>query len=120
MTLTNKLIGHFTKKVFIRLCDEYEHSERYARDEAEQAAIEWNFLIEKPKRHGLVPEHFPEMIAAVNDGASVVEACNQIGIPPMTDISFERYGLKYTLGKSGLGKASFKYKNQSVIDEITI
>lgn len=119
LTLTNKLIGHFTKKVFIRLCDDYEHSERYARDEAEQAAIEENCLIEKPKRHGLVPEKFPEMLAAVNDGVSVADACSQTGIPSMTDISFERYRLKYALGKSGLGKASFKYKRQAVIEEIT-
>lgn len=62
---------------------------------------------------------FPEIIAAVNDGSSVAEACECVSIPIMTEISFERYKLKHTLGKSGLGKASFKYKNQAVISEIS-
>ena len=66
-------------------------------------AIEENNLIEKPKHQGLISERFAEMIPALNDGASVAEDCNQIGIPPMTDISFERYVLKYSLGKAALG-----------------
>ena len=119
LTLTNKLIGHFTKKVFIRLCDEYERSKQYEDDEAEQASIKENCLMEKPKRHGLVPDRFPELLAAVDNGIPLTESCSNLGIPTLTEISFERYKLKYALGKSGLGKASFKYKNQAVIDEIT-
>lgn len=119
LTFTNTLIGHFTKKVFMRLCEEYEASVRYASDEAEQISITGNSLIEKPKRHGLVPANFNLLVDAINNGEKIEEACQRFSIPSMTPATYERYLLKYTLGKSGLSKASFRYKNQDIIDKIT-
>jgi len=103
----NKIIGKITKVAFNQLCDIYEQSEEYPLDE--QIENERNNLVVKPKRHGVVPSYFPELVRLIDNGSSIPDACKQLTLPEMTEITFARYVIKYKTGRSGTGKATHKY-----------
>lgn len=108
----NNLIGKITKVAFNQLCDQYEQSPEYASDEAEQDSLYQ--ISQKPKRHGKTPAEIREWCSAPDDG-KIAAICDQLGI---TLTTFNRYVLKGT-GRKAMGKATFAYKRQDIVDAIT-
>lgn len=110
----NKIIGKTTHNTFDRYCAAYEHSPEYAADEEAQLV---NDINKKPKRFGRAPANFGEYASAVINGNMTIEdACKELG---MTPITFDRFIRKGT-GRQAMSWASKEFRNQRIIDEITI
>lgn len=110
----NKIIGKTTHNTFDRYCAAYEHSPEYAADEEAQLV---NDINKKPKRFGRAPANFGEYASAVINGNMTIEdACKELD---MTPITFDRFIRKGT-GRQAMSWASKEFRNQRIIDEITI
>lgn len=72
----------------------YEGMPEYAADEwAQEYADTEAWLSEKPKRLGNVPK-WKDLKELRDKGISLDEACKKLNIPPMTEISYQRFLLK--------------------------
>lgn len=103
---------HFktTKWSFHTLCDLFEQSDIYPMWENYWTSFPDMFLGSKPKRHGVLPEKFPELVELVdNQNVPLKEACYKLRIPKMTPMTYQRLKLKEATGKSGMASASRKY-----------
>lgn len=110
----NNLIN-VTKVAFNQLCDLYEHSNEYEQDELEQDVI--NAIGQKPKRHGKVTDDIEQAIISVQNGSVTIdEACRKLHLTPIT---FQRYQLKGK-GRSSMGKATLQFRDESLIEKITM
>lgn len=56
----------------------------------------------------------------VNSGSTLLEACEAVSIDALSDIEYERYYLKYSGKKSATLKASFEYKDDTLISLLKI
>ncbi len=109
-TLSNQYFM-ISKRRFYEFCERYEKSPGYFYEEE---IVEHDFKIsEKPKRYGAVPKYFPSLLELVEKGSSIEVACSQLDVPPISNITFNRFLIKYNDGnpnKKLLCNASRKYK----------
>lgn len=123
IVLTNNLIGHFTKKVFYRLCSEYEASNEYAHDEIQEINKSKGLLLDKPKRYGMtknLKKKFPELISLIDSGKSIEESCKLLEIQIMTEYTFKRFLLRFNTGKKGISQSSKLYYDEDISSKISL
>lgn len=96
-------IAGINKQTFHRIANEYERTPKYL--ERLETENKKHNISNKPKRHGAVPKGFVSVIALVDKGASLENACIQSGIQPLNPIDYKRYKLKYFGGRKALAKA---------------
>ena len=102
--------GGVSKTVFYKWAKEYELNNHslFSYDFAQLEQEERYGISEKPKRHGKRHELFDELVHLVEvQGVELLPACEQLGIPKMTDIDYKRYKLK--TGCKALAQALFEY-----------
>ncbi|MBQ1171955.1 MAG: hypothetical protein IIX48_05075 [Lachnospiraceae bacterium] len=102
--------GGVSKTVFYKWAKEYELNNHplfnYGFAQLEQEELYG--ISRKPKRHGKRHEMFDELVHLVDvQGVELLLACEQLGIPRMTDIDYKRYKLK--TGRKALSQALFEY-----------
>ena len=100
---------HFksTKWSFHTMCDRFEQSAYYPQWENVWTTFPDVNLAEKPKRHGVLPERFDELVDLVEEQhVSLEEACYKLRIPSMTALTYQRLKLKQSTGKSGMTSAT--------------
>lgn len=108
ITLDNPVSGHIPKKKFYELSKIYEASEYYSKDEENE--INKNpELLEKPKRHGVLPKDFEALMELYEQNGDIKQSCTLLNIPPMSKNTFTRYLHKYYKGRKGMRAASAKY-----------
>lgn len=114
----NKLLT-ISKLGFAKLCDAYEKTDDYK--EILKIQKEKNEIAAKPKRIGSVDESvFEQIYNLVNSGSTLPEACEAVSIDALSDIEYERYYLKYSGKKSATLKASFEYKDDTLISLLKV
>lgn len=116
-TYKNKLIM-LNKISFKEYCRAYEASPEYEIDEQEQARH--YDLISLPKRFGTIPENFDQLFQLHTAGEDLYSACEKLGIPPMTEITFRRYITKIETGKKGMAQATFQNVDLELNDSIAL
>lgn len=102
--------GGVSKTVFYKWAKEYELNNHplFNYGEAQQEQEKYYGISGKPKRHGKRHEMFGELERLVDlQGAELLSACEQLGIPKMTNIDYKRYKLK--TGRKALAQALFEY-----------
>ena len=103
-TYNNKRLK-ISKKLFYRLATEYETTDpNYYM--ALQEQDEMFGISEKPKRHGAVPEDFPQFLELLDQGLSLEEASKQMNYNIMNPIDFKRYQIKYLGGRKSMAVAN--------------
>ena len=114
----NKLLT-ISKLGFAKLCDAYEKTDDYK--EILKIQKEKNGIAAKPKRTGSVDESvFEQIYNLVNNGSTLLEACEAMSIDTLNDIEYERYYLKFSGKKSATLKASFEYKDGTLISLLKV
>ena len=104
---------------FAKLCDAYEKTDDYK--EILKIQKEKNGIDAKPKRTGSVDESvFEQIYNLVNSGSTLLEACEAMSVDSLSDIEYERYYLKYSGKKSATLKASFEYKDDTLISLLKV
>ena len=94
------------KKRFYRLATEYEEEDpEYEEDQKEQERLYQ--ISKKPKRRGLVPDHYDEFLKRIDSGERLETVIKEMSFPRLTPIDVERYRLKYEGGKRQLALASY-------------
>lgn len=109
-TLSNQYFT-LSKRRFYEFCERYEKTQDYLIHEEQQEQMLRISI--KPKRYGPVPKYFANLLELVNRGVPIADACNQLGAPEMSDITFNRFLIKYNEGKPNrklLSQASREYK----------
>lgn len=114
----NKLLT-ISKLGFAKLCDAYEKTDDYK--EILKIQKEKNGIAAKPKRTGSVDETiFEQIYNLVNSGSTLLQACEAMSVDTLNDIEYERYYLKYSGKKSATLKASFEYKDDTLISLLKV
>lgn len=109
-TLSNQYFT-ISKRRFYEFCEQYEKTSDYSNHEKQQNNM-FGIGI-KPKRYGVVPEYYANLLELVNSGVEIADACNQLEVPAMSEITFHRFFIKYNDGKPNkklLSQASREYK----------
>lgn len=114
-TYYNKKI-QLNKISFKEYCKEYEKSYEYEMDEKKQASC--SNLLYLPKRLGAVPKKFDELKQLYENGTELSVACEKIGIPEMTEITFRRFIIKQETGKKGMAQATFHFFDPELNDNL--
>lgn len=107
--------GNVSKTVFYKWAKEYERNTHplFNYSEAQQEQDVLNGISFKPKRHGKRHERFDELVELVDiKGQDLISACEQLGIPRMTDIDYKRYKLK--TGRKAMAQALFEYCKEEI------
>lgn len=117
-TYKNKLI-QLNKISFKECCRKYEASKEYKDDEY-QKSQEYYFLVDLPKRCGTVPENFKELMTLHNSGMDLESACVQLGVPPMTEITYRRFMVKQEMGKKGMAQAAFHFFDDELNERLRL
>lgn len=116
-TYKNKLIS-LNKISFKDYCRAYEESPEYESDEREVA--DNTDLISLPKRFGTVPDRFEELMKLHHSGVDLYDACLELGIKPMTEITFRRFIEKKETGKKGMAQAAFRNVDPELNDSLSL
>ena len=111
------------KSTFLALCEEYETSPVYWEDERRECDANKD-LIDLPKRVGKLPDRFNLLADYVqahreqNIEKAIADGCAQLGIKPMTELTFYRYLAKRDGGRGAMRTESFRRYNPNAFSEV--
>lgn len=108
-TAINNKIIKMAKASFHSMCRLYEKTDHYKEDLNTQHKLHQTG--DKPKRSGKVPDWFTEEFMSLVDDAPdlLQEICMQHNIFPLSPLEYNRWKVKYTIGRKGLFETNKRY-----------
>lgn len=106
------------KNSFRAKCRLYELSDSYKIDLEKQQELYQT--ADKPKRQGKLPEWFTEdfMAEVEHDPDAIEEVCMRHNIFPISILEYNRWKIKYNIGRKGLFETSKKFQNPELMDSL--
>jgi len=117
-TASNNIHYEMAKNSFRAKCKLYESSDSYKEDLKEQHSLYQT--ADKPKRQGKLPEWFTEkfMSEVDNDPDAIEEICIRHNIFPISKLEYNRWKIKFNVGRKGLFEASKEFQDAALIDSL--
>ena len=117
-TASSNIYYKMAKNSFRAKCRLYELSDSYKMDLEKQHELYQT--AHKPKRQGKLPEWFTEdFIAEVeNDPDAIEEVCMKHNIFPISMLEYNRWKIKYNIGRKGLFETAKKFQNSELAESL--
>ena len=114
-TAYNNIHYKMAKNSFRAKCRLYELSDSYKKDLEHQHALYQT--ADKPKRQGKLPEWFTDafMAEVEHDPDALEEICMKHNIFPISKLEYNRWKIKYNIGRKGLFETSKKFQNAQLM-----
>lgn len=111
LTASCNIYYKMAKNSFRAKCRLYELSDSYKMDLENQHELYQT--ADKPKRQGKLPEWFTEdfMAEVENNPDAIEEICMRHNIFPISKLEYNRWKIKYNIGRKGLFETTKKFQN---------
>ena len=114
-TASSNIHYKMAKNSFRAKCRLYELSDDYKQDLEKQHALYQT--ADKPKRHGKLPDWFTNVFMAEveHDPDAIEEVCMRNNIFPISKLEYNRWKIKFNIGRKGLFETSKKFHDSQLI-----
>lgn len=118
LTASCNIYYKMAKNSFRAKCRLYELSDSYKMDLEKQHKLYQT--ADKPKRQGKLPEWFTEdfMAEVENDPDAIEEICMRHNIFPISQLEYNRWKIKYDIGRKGLFETTKKCHNLELTESL--
>lgn len=117
-TASSNIHYKMAKNSFRAKCRLYELSDNYKLDLEKQHELYQT--ADKPKRQGKLPEWFTKdfMAEVEHDPNAIEEICMRHNIFPINMLEYNRWKIKYNIGRKGLFETAKKFQNTELMESL--